>query len=187
MSVTLVTNRLALRPWRDDDLEPFVAMSADPAVMEHIGDGTPRSAEDATASFENVRSTWQSADGAERPGLFALERLDDERFIGFCGLSSPDFLPELLPTLEIGWRLDSSTWGNGYATEAASAVLDWAFATDGAGLDRVVAAITLGNERSVGVAQRLGMTVERRTIIPAHQSWVDIYELDAPTWAGNGT
>ncbi len=183
MPVTLVTNRLALRQWRDDDLEPFVAMSDDPAVMEHIGDGTTRDREEATASFENVRATWGPLDGAERPGLFALERLDDQRFIGFCGLSSPDFLPELLPTLEIGWRLDSSAWGDGYATEAATAVLDWAFAADGGGLDRVVAAITLGNDRSVAVAERLAMSVERRTIIPAHQSWVDIYELDAATWA----
>ncbi len=187
MPVTLVTQRLVLRPWREADLEPFVAMSADPDVMTYVGAGAPRSATEARASFENVRATWSNNDGDAMPGLFAIERLDDDRFIGFCGLSKPDFLPELGDDFEIGWRLASWAWGQGFATEAATAVLDWSFApqddrTGQRPLERVVSVIQLGNERSNRLAERLGMTVERRTIVPAHDRWVDVYQLDAATW-----
>jgi len=89
-------------------------------------------------------------------GLWALERRDDGTFIGFTGLAAVPWAALFTPAVEVGWRLGRSAWGNGYATEAARAALDFAF--DVAGLEEVVSTTTRTNERSQAVMRRLGMT-----------------------------
>ena len=85
--------------------------------------------------------------------------------IGVVGLSVPMFSRELLPAVTVGWRLAPTTWRRGYATEAATAVLDQAFTT--MGLDRVGCAATAENRRSIAVAERLGMSVITETTVPS--------------------
>ncbi len=170
----LVTPRLVLRQWRDDDIAPFAAICADPAVMAHIGNGQPRTEEETAASVARMRETWDR----HGFGIFVVER--DERLIGFCGLAVPDFLPEILPCVEVGWRLAHSEWGQGLASEAARAVLDWAFGE--LSLERIVAVIAVANAPSLRLAERLGMQRERRTVIPRYGVWADVYELEATTW-----
>lgn len=84
--------------------------------------------------------------------FWALEHKADRRFLGFCGLLPPR--PPLVE-IEIGWRLASDVWGQGYAREAAEASLSWAWRS----LEvPSIAAITVpANERSWGLMQRLGM------------------------------
>jgi RimJ/RimL family protein N-acetyltransferase len=89
-------------------------------------------------------------------GLWALEVRATGRFVDFTGLWSPDFEAPFTPAIEVGWRLARIAWGRGYATEAATAALDFAF--ERLGLDEVVSFTTPLNRRSVAVMRRLGMT-----------------------------
>jgi RimJ/RimL family protein N-acetyltransferase len=149
----LVTERLLLRRWRADDAEPLAALNADPEVMRWIGDGTalPRALSDELiARFERE---W----GERGHGVWAAER--DGELLGFCGLTQPSFLPELLPAVEVGWRLRRSAWGHGYATEAARAAVAFGFRE--ARLREVLAVVDPGNVRSLRVCAKLGMTPRR--------------------------
>ncbi|MEX0168790.1 GNAT family N-acetyltransferase [Streptomyces sp. LMG1-1-1.1] len=145
----LITDRLILRRWRDSDLEPWAAMNADPEVREHLGDLLSREQSDASvARFE--------ADFDRRGyGWLAVEVRDTGAFAGFAGLDEvDDGLP--FTGVEIGWRLARSAWGNGYATEAAQAVLAHGFET--LGLPEILAVTTATNHRSQAVMRRIGMT-----------------------------
>ena len=143
---TLASERLVLRPWREDDAEPFAAMSADPDVMEHYPDVLTRADSDATIA----RITAHFA--REGFGLWALEAPGVAPFVGFTGLARPGFMP----VVEVGWRLARPYWGRGYATEAARAAV--AFGFEQLALDEIVAFVVPANRRSQAVMDRLGMT-----------------------------
>jgi RimJ/RimL family protein N-acetyltransferase len=117
----LSTERLVLREWHHSDLEPFAALNAYPAVMEHFPELLDRAASDAFA--DRILAQWAS-DGV---GLWALERAADRAFLGFVGLAVPAFQAHFTPAVEIGWRLARFAGGHGYATEAAEAALGFAF------------------------------------------------------------
>jgi RimJ/RimL family protein N-acetyltransferase len=167
------TDRLVLRRWDlAGDLDAFAAMSADPEVMKFIGDGSTHDRAQSAERIEAFERMWQ-----ERGfGLFALERLDSGELIGFTGLAIPDFLPEIMPAVEIGWRLGRAHWGYGFATEAAQAALTFGF--DRVGLDRVVSVHAVGNDASGRVMQKLGMHLDRETVHPTHGIAVRVYAID---------
>ena len=144
------TQRLVLRGWRDADREPFAAMNVDPEVMRHFPSTLDRAASDAM--IEKMSAHW-SEHGF---GLWAVERLEDGRFLGFTGIWRPLFDAHFTPAVEVGWRLAREAWGHGYATEAARATLAFGFET--IGLDEIVSFTTPANERSWRVMGRLGMT-----------------------------
>lgn len=143
------TARLRLRPWRDSDLEPFAAMNADPLVMEHFPSIPTREESDAMAARIMARITEQGW------GLWALEVIGGEPFIGFTGLAVPTFEAHFTPCTEVGWRLARHAWGQGYATEAARAALEFGFGE--LGLEEIVSFTATTNRRSVAVMERLGM------------------------------
>ncbi len=174
--IALATPRLVLRPWSATDLEPLTEMCADSDVMRFIGDGRTRSATEAQHLIAKSDESWQRHGW----GLFAIERIDTGTFIGFCGLARPELLQPLQPAVEIGWRLRRRVWGQGFATEAAAAVVDWAF-TD-VSLDRLLAVVQLDNLPSHRVAAKLGMHRDQRTIIPESGIWVDVYEISRSLW-----
>ncbi|HEX4865697.1 MAG TPA: GNAT family N-acetyltransferase [Acidimicrobiales bacterium] len=142
--------RLVLRGWTLADLEPFAAMNADPQVMEHFPSTLSHQQSDELVD-------WIVAD-FERDGfgLWALEVRETAEFIGFTGLSVPSFEALFTPAVEIGWRLAKSAWGNGFATEAATAALDFGF--NQTRLSEVVSFTSVTNLRSQAVMHRLGMT-----------------------------
>ena len=146
----LTTDRLLLRQWRDSDREPFAALNADPAVMEHFPALQTREQSDAL-----IDRNIPEIDGRGW-GLWALEVRDTGEFIGFTGLSVPSFEAHFMPAVEIGWRLAKGAWGNGYATEAARASLAHGFGP--AGLDEIVSFTATTNLPSQRVMQRIGMT-----------------------------
>jgi len=84
-----------------------------------------------------------------------LERKEDGAFMGFTGLQRVPFRAAFTPAIEIAWRLDYEFWGQGYASEAAKAVLEHGF--DVQGLDEVVAFTVHDNVRSIGVMEKIGM------------------------------
>jgi RimJ/RimL family protein N-acetyltransferase len=147
---SLTTPRLKLRGWREDDLEPFAAMNADPAVMEHFPGPLTRGQSDELV--ERIEGGFE----ANGFGLWALEVRATEEFIGCTGLGVPEFEAHFTPAVEVGWRLARSTWGNGYATEAARAALSFGF--EEVGLAEVVSFTTSANRRSRAVMERLGMS-----------------------------
>ncbi|MFD6417601.1 GNAT family N-acetyltransferase [Streptomyces sp. NPDC060194] len=167
------TPRLLLRRWDpEDDLVPMAEINADPMVMRWIGDGNPLSLEETAEKIERWEEEWDD----EGFGLFAVELLGSGELIGFTGLSVPDFLPEVLPAVEIGWRLGRQFWGQGYASEAAHAALE--FALQDRGLDRVVSIAQLANQASVNVMTKLGMTLDRETVHPVHGAPLAVYAID---------
>ena len=142
------TERLLLRQWRDDDLDAFAALNADPEVMRHF----PRTL--SRAESETLVARQRTLIAERGWGLWAVEA--PEGFIGFVGLSEPRFEAHFTPAVEVGWRLARHGWWKGYATEAARAVTAYAFGE--LGLEELVSFTFVGNERSRGVMERLGMT-----------------------------
>jgi RimJ/RimL family protein N-acetyltransferase len=168
------TARLVLRGWRDEDLDPYAALCADPEVMRYIGPGTAQTREQAAAAMASFRATW-----AERGfGLWCVTRPGEDVCLGFVGLAVPDFLSEIMPAVEIGWRLARNQWGHGYATEASIAARDFAF--DTVGLDRLVSVAHPENHASTGVMRKLGLTLERATVHPVHGVPVVVYDGRRP-------
>jgi RimJ/RimL family protein N-acetyltransferase len=157
------TDRLLLRRWRASDREPFAAINADPEVMRHIGSGAVLGrglSDDMVVRFERE---WEQRGF----GLWALSARDDPdaRLLGFCGLTVPMFLPSVLPAVEVGWRLARDAWGQGYATEAARAAVDFGF-TEGVA-EEILAIVDPRNERSLRVCAKLGMTARPDRTHPA--------------------
>ncbi|WP_424532285.1 GNAT family N-acetyltransferase [Sphaerisporangium viridialbum] len=150
----LETERLVLRPWREDDLAPFAEMNADPEVMEHFPATLSRGESDAMVGRITA--------GLEEHGfgLWAVEVRESGLFAGFTGLVWQRFEAHFTPAVEVGWRLAREAWGHGYATEAATAALDHGFGT--AGLAEVVSMTVPANVRSQAVMRRLGMTRDPR-------------------------
>ena len=141
--------RVVLRHWRDEDVEPWVEMNADPRVMEHFPSVQTRqeSEESAARLREQVdRQGW---------GLWALEVPGVHDFAGFVGLAVPTFEAPFQPAIEVGWRLPVVAWGQGYASEGARLALDYAF--DSLGWEEVVSFTASGNRRPRAVMERLGM------------------------------
>ncbi len=142
------TPRLLLRSWRADDLDAFHAFCSDPAVMATLG---PLMSREETAALIERVSALESELGHT---FWALERRADGRLIGWCGVIRGSAGP-VEGKAEIGWRLASDCWGQGYTTEAARATLNWLFAHLP---DDAAWAIThSGNTRSRAVMERLGM------------------------------
>jgi RimJ/RimL family protein N-acetyltransferase len=98
--------------------------------------------------------------------------------MGFVGLAIPDFLPEIMPAVEIGWRLSRANWGNGYATEGARAVL--AFGFGALDLERIVSVHAVGNDPSGNVMRKIGMHLDRETTHPRNGRAVRVYAIDRP-------
>ncbi|MGW0704136.1 GNAT family N-acetyltransferase [Streptomyces sp. NPDC002867] len=174
----ILTPRLRLRRWTDDDLVPMAEINADPAVMQWIDDGSVRDLEQTAEGIERWEEEWDE----EGFGLFAVELLASGELAGFAGLSVPDFLPEVLPAVEIGWRLGRPFWGQGYASEAAQAVLE--FALQDRGLDRVVSICRTGNTASENVMGKLGMSPERETVHPVYGYPLRVYAIDLTEYQG---
>ncbi len=165
-----LTDRLVLRRWRVEDREPFAAINADPEVMRFIGTGAVLGrglSDELVVRFERE---WETRGF----GLWALSARDDveERLLGFCGLTVPMFLPSVLPAVEVGWRLERGAWGRGYATEAARAAV--AFGFEEHGIEEILSIVDPGNERSLRVCAKLGMTARPDRTHPATRKRVHV-------------
>ncbi len=149
--VTIVeTPRLILGTWLPTDRDLFREINADPKVMEFFP--FRRSHEEADA-FLGKLNGMMTEDGL---GFYAVVLKEKQEPAGFCGLSHPN-LPGIFANdaVEIGWRLATRFWGNGYVTEAANALLECAFARHGR--ETVVSFAVENNARSTNVMKRLGM------------------------------
>jgi RimJ/RimL family protein N-acetyltransferase len=147
MIAELRTARCRLRTWRDDDLEPFAALNADPRVMEHFPALLSRA--ETSQMIERIRAHFDE----HGFGLWALEI--DGALAGAVGLNRPTYQAPFTPCVEVGWRLAHAFWGRGYATEAARAALAYGF--EQLALDEIVSLTVPANQRSRHVMEKLGM------------------------------
>ncbi|PHK50416.1 GNAT family N-acetyltransferase [Staphylococcus edaphicus] len=152
MTVYIETERLRLRDWREEDLLPFQQMNANRQVRRYFPSllSYKRSEYDMMKMNEVIQ--------AHDIGLFAVELKETSGWLGFIGLN---YVPEEskytfaeLPFYEIGWRLIPEVWGNGFATEGATAVLNYA---KDLGLEEVYAFTSENNEASRKVMEKIGM------------------------------
>ena len=148
------TDRLTLRRFYKEDASLLEPIFAKPEVwMFPYGRGFTRG---ETELFVQAQIEEWSNCGL---GCWIAICKSNGQAIGYVGISIPHFLPEILPTVEVGWRFDPDVWGQGYATEGASAALSEAFTT--LGLNKVCSAPQSGNPSSWRVCERLGMSRER--------------------------
>lgn len=164
--ITLETDRLLLRMFRDEDFEQHALICSDPDVMRFLGEGRPLERWEAWRSMAMILGHWQ----LRGFGPWAVEERASGRLIGRIGF----FQPDGWPGFELGWVLGREFWGKGYASEGARRALDYAF--NEMDRDHVISLIHPENTGSIKVAERLGESVEGKTELFGHE--VLIYGLN---------
>jgi RimJ/RimL family protein N-acetyltransferase len=148
---TLVTERLTLRPFTAADIHASYEMNLDAEVSKYTGDG-------GVVSLQEIerRITQHVMGDYEKYGYgrLVVELNDSPGFMGCAGLKYIEEWDEV----DLGYRLMKKYWGNGYATEASRALIDFGFKT--LHLDKIVAAILPANVASKNVLLKLGFSFE---------------------------
>ena len=146
----LETERLILRPFREEDLGAYAAMCADPEVMRFLSvSGGLLSRAEAWRQIALYLGHW----ALRGYGTWAVEERSTGAFVGRVGLHYPEGWPDR----ELGWTIARGFWGRGYASEAARAAIGHAFKT--LGWTHLVSLIHPENHRSARLAERLGYRV----------------------------
>ena len=173
---TVTTERLTLRPFRAGDLDPLFAVMTTDEVRAalHVPEDYSRAA--AWGTLTSFVGLWE----LRHLGQWALEERGSGRFVGRAGLYWR--VEAAWPGVEVGWLLDPTVWGRGYASEAGAAAVRYGFEV--LGEEALCSVILPGNVRSEAVAGRLGFTAGEERVLPhfpsaAHRIWW----LDRSTWA----
>jgi RimJ/RimL family protein N-acetyltransferase len=160
------SERLLLRPLEEGDVRPFMEIHQDPEVMRYILPGAPPGG--MMVAWRNVAMMighWH----LRGYGQWAVVEKATGELIGRVGLWNP----EGWPGVELGWVIRRSSWGHGFATEAARAALQWAW--DSVETDHIISIIQPENTRSIRVAEKIGEQFERTDIL--HDRPVHIYGI----------
>jgi [ribosomal protein S5]-alanine N-acetyltransferase len=167
----LTTERLVLRHFQTSDDTPMYHVFCDADVMR-FSDGI-KTKEWVQAWLETCLERYQTWGF----GPYAVVEQSSQNEIGYCGLF---FFPDLdgQAEVEIGYRLARSAWGQGYATEAAKAVRDFAFTT--LGIKRLIAIIDPSNGASIRVAEKIGMKYEKDIMLKGYTHPDHIYVITVP-------
>jgi len=164
---TVVTDRLILRAWRPDDLDPYAHWNADPEMMRYL------SPIDRAGTFDMIAylvGHWL----LRGYGMWAVEDRQTGEWMGRAGLYE-----ELgWPGTEMAWSIRRDRWGQGYATEAGSAVM-W-FGFEVLRLDRIISLTVPDNKASIRVATKLGADMEK-TIKMRGRDYLQ-FAIDRQTW-----
>jgi RimJ/RimL family protein N-acetyltransferase len=171
----LTTARLVLRPFVPEDLAALVGIHAEASFWWYPLRGAMTT--EQTADFLSRTIERYETDG------FGIEAVLDRQsgaMIGWAGLAVPHFLPEVLPAVEVGWRLSGPSRGRGLATEAGRAAVDWGFAEGG--LTRIVSIYEPENVASGRVMEHLGFVPCLTTSHPERGVVVVVTELTRARW-----
>jgi len=168
--VELETQRLKLRFWQEEDIDDYAEICADPEVMRFLGGKTFTRLE-AWRHMAFLIGHWQLRGFSH----WAVEEKSSQRLIGRIGFLHPQGWPDF----EIGWTLGRQSWGKGYATEAATTALDYAF--NELNKEQVISLIDPNNTASIKVAERLGESRQGETELMGMQ--VEIYGISKDQWS----
>ena len=172
---TLTTDRLVLRPFTDDDLAELAAVHAEESFWWYplrAGMTAEQTADFLQRTMERYRTDGFGIEAA-------IDRVSGA-LIGWAGLAVPHFLPEVLPAVEVGWRLSGPYRGRGLATEAGAAAVRWGFT--GGGLTRLVSIYEPENVASGKVMEHLGFTPYLATHHPERGEDLIVTELTVGEW-----
>jgi len=177
---TFETPRLILRPPAASDIDALDEMDSDPEVMRYIGDGSVR----ARTKTETAAMVAASARGWDKRGYgwLAVASPESDEFLGWVSLGVPEFLPEVLPAVEIGWRFLRKHWGRGYATEAARPLLHYGL-TD-CGIERILSIRHMDNIASQRVMEKLGLRFDHETVVPKVEQPVAVHAITRAEYDG---
>ena len=151
----LRTDRLLLRQWRDEDVEPLYAIYTQPEYLEHM---PALNLDETRAQVERFRLRWAD----EGFGLWAAEDPETGRLAGRIGLLRHRDWPPGGAPVEVGWALDRAYWGRGLATEGGRATIEvWREHLPDE--HELISITTPANRRSRAVMERLGLTYRGAT------------------------
>lgn len=168
--ITLETERLILRMWRESDFERHAEICADPEVMRFLGEGKSLNRMDAWRHMAMLIGHWF----LRGYGHWAVERKQDNMLLGRIGFYNPDGWPGF----ELGWTLARDAWGQGYASEGAARALRYAF--EDMKRDHVISLIDPQNTASIKVARRLGEQPQGKTEVFGKE--VIVYGISREQW-----
>jgi RimJ/RimL family protein N-acetyltransferase len=170
------TRRLVLRPFTESDLDDYTAMLQADRVRTALRLSNDVGRWDAWSQMAAWLGQWE----LRRTGQWALEEKATGAFVGRAGLHHPE-RPDW-PGVEVGWVLHPDHWGRGYATEAATRAVKYAF--DVLDLDALCSVILPENTRSIAVALRLGFHLDEERILSHFPSVPHgIWRLTRTEWA----
>ena len=142
----LETPRLVLRQFEERDLDPLAAMYGDPETMRHLGTGATASREETWRAIAGILGHWL----LRGYGMWAVVERETGSMVGRVGFINP----EGWPGFELGWVIERTRWGRGYAPEAAAVALRYAHET--LRQERVISLIRPLNKASIRVAEKIG-------------------------------
>ncbi|NRF42029.1 GNAT family N-acetyltransferase [Pedobacter foliorum] len=146
--------RLGFRNWLEADVDKLTDINQDPQVMEFF---PGLQSQERTRQFvKRMKSQFQEKGFC----YFAVEELSTNEFIGFIGLSVQNFESDFTPCIDIGWRLHTEKWNQGFATEGALRCIDYGF--NDLKLKVIHAIAPKANASSVRVMQKIGMKELKR-------------------------
>jgi RimJ/RimL family protein N-acetyltransferase len=168
----LETDRLVLRRMSVDDAEFELRLLNEPSFLRFIGDRGVRTLEDARAYILKGPVDMYERLGF---GLYITELKEEGVPIGICGLVKRDFLEDV----DIGFAFLPGFWGQGYAYESASAVME--HAKGALGLKRLVAITNPDNQSSIRLLEKLGFQFDRMIRATADGPEIRLFTWDAPS------
>ena len=164
------TSRLFMRMPALADAEPFLAIHQDPEVLarKHVTLTEPPGGVDAAVrNIERMLRHWD----LRGYGQWAVLHKDTGEVIGCVGFYSPDGWPGI----DLGWIFHRSHWGNGFATEASRAAIEWAWANTQ--IDHIISLIAPDNVQSIRIATKIGQRFERADVDPIHGEIIHVYSI----------
>jgi [ribosomal protein S5]-alanine N-acetyltransferase len=164
MKVLFQSERLLFREFTLNDAELLYELNSDPEVTKYVHE-PPTTRENAPEILKNIILPQYE----RKLGRWAVHLKYSEEFIGWAGLK---YIAER-DEIDLGYRFKKQYWGNGYATEAASTCISYAF--EHLGLQRVIAKVHIENLASLHVIENCGMTFVKEDVIDG--SPVKLYEL----------
>jgi RimJ/RimL family protein N-acetyltransferase len=172
----LNTDRLLMRPFDQNDLPSLTQLQAEESFWWF----PLRRAMTVEESANFLARMISSYESDSEPSQHAVVERSTGALAGWGGLSIPRFLPQVLPAVEITWRLGSAFRGRGYATELGAAALEWGFTT--LGLDEIIAIFEPANVASGRVMDHLGFGVGRPMMDDARDLPLLVRSLSARDW-----
>lgn len=170
----LDTERLTLRTLEVDDAHFYLKLLNDPSFLTNIGDKGVRTLEGARASILEGPCVMQRDYGFS---MYLVERRSDGVPLGVCGLIKRDTLPDV----DIGYAMAPPFWGQGYAYEAAAAVL--AHGRDRLGLPRLLGITSPENIGSNQLLKKLGLRFVKLTQLDGRDTGTNLYAIEFPVAA----